>query len=515
MGRSPIHILLIEDEETDYLLTRRMLSAIQNQSYEVHWVKSCAAGIEAMRRRAHDVCLLDFRIDGGNGLEILKESRNIGCIAPVILLTGVGDHQLDVEAMALGAADFLVKDKITPELLERSIRYSISQAQSMDELQRQRDEMRVSELRFRSVFQSAADAIILADETGKIVGWNKGAEQIFGYCEEEILGSRLEVLMPESYRDAHLAGFERFRVTGRPQVIGKTRELEGLRKDGSVFPLELSLASWRSGAGTMFTGIIRDITGRKRTEELRHEKEAAEEANRAKSDFVASMSHELRTPLHAIIGFTNLMLHSKSSNLAAQDRDFLQRILLNAKDQLNLINGVLDLSKVEAGRIELQLDEISIESLLADVIKQIEGDRRNPHVNLVLRLPEASVPIQGDAARLKQVLMNLIDNALKFTGRGAVTVEVQVNPGDLRPHRIVVTDTGVGIPPERIGEIFEPFRQLEESERRLEGTGLGLSICRSLCQLMGYRLEVQSSPGLGSTFSVILEADARRLPLSA
>ena len=134
MACSPIHILIIEDEETDYLLTRRMLSAIQNQSYEVQWAKSWATGIEAIRRREHDVCLLDFRIDGGNGLEILKESRNIGCIAPVILLTGVGDHQLDVEAMALGAADFLVKGKITPELLERSIRYSIVQAQTMDEL---------------------------------------------------------------------------------------------------------------------------------------------------------------------------------------------------------------------------------------------------------------------------------------------------------------------------------------------------------------------------------------------
>jgi len=149
------------------------------------------------------------------------------------------------------------------------------------------------------------------------------------------------------------------------------------------------------------------------------------------------------------------------------------------------------------------------------VIKQIEGERRNPHVNLVLRLPEACVPIRGDAARLKQVLMNLIDNGLKFTARGAVTVEVQVSPVSLRPHRIDVTDTGVGIPPERIDEIFEPFRQLDESERRLDGSGLGLSICRSLCRLMGYRLEVQSRPGAGSTFSIVLEADSHQLPLTA
>jgi protein-histidine pros-kinase len=515
MGRSPIRILLIEDKETDYLLTRRMLSAVENQSYDVQWANSWGAGIEAIRRRAHDVCLLDFRIDGGDGLELLKESRDIGCIAPVILLTGVGDHRLDVEAMALGAGDFLAKDKITPELLERSIRYSIAQARTMDELQRQRDEMRASELRFRSVFQSAADGIILADESAKIVGWNKGSEEIFGYSEEEILGSRLEVLMPESYREAHLAGLERFRVTGRSQVIGKTQELEGLRKDGSVLPIELSLASWRSGASTMFTGIVRDITERKRTEELRRAKEAAEDANRAKSGFVASMSHELRTPLHAIIGFANLMLQNKSSQPTVQERDFLERILLNAKDQLHLINGLLDLSKVEAGRMELQLDEIAIEPLLADVIKQIEGESRNPEVNLTLRLPETSAQIRTDPARLKQVLINLIDNALKFTVHGTVTVAVEVSKVDLRPYRIDVTDTGIGIPEERIGQIFEPFRQLEASQPRFKGSGLGLSISRSLCHLMGYQLEVHSNPGSGSTFSIILESESRRLPLSA
>jgi PAS domain-containing protein len=201
MGRTPIRVLLIEDEETDYLLTRRTFSNIENQSYDLRWADSWGAGIEAIRRCEHDVCLLDFRIGGGDGLELLKESKAVGCKAPVILLTGVRDHRLDIEAMELGAADYLVKDKITPELLERSIRYSIVQAQSLDELQRQRDELRISELRFRSVVQSAPDAIILADETGKIVGWNKGAETIFGYSEDEILGSPVELLMPESYRE--------------------------------------------------------------------------------------------------------------------------------------------------------------------------------------------------------------------------------------------------------------------------------------------------------------------------
>ena len=312
MGGNSIRVLLIEDEETDYLLTRRMLSSVESQSFDLEWANSWQAGVDAIRRCGHDVCLLDFRIGGGDGLELLKESRDIGCKAPVILLTGIGDYRLDIEAMELGASDFLVKDKITPELLERAIRYSLAQSRSLEQLQGQRDELRASELRFRAVVQSAADAIILADENGRIAGWNAGAEAIFHYSEEEVLGASIEILMPETYVDAHRAGLQRFRTTGRAQIIGKTSEFEGLRKDGSVFPLELSLASWRNGDGIMFTAIIRDITDRKRNEELRLAKEAAEEANRTKNAFVARMSHELRTPLHAIIGFTNLILQNKS-----------------------------------------------------------------------------------------------------------------------------------------------------------------------------------------------------------
>src|SRR5262249_41099969 len=181
MVPSPIRVLLIEDQEADYLLTRRMLSTCENQTFDLRWADSWQAGIEAVRLCAHDVCLLDFRIGGGDGLELLKESRNIGCRAPVILLTGLRDHHLDVEAMELGAADFLVKDKITTDLLERSIRYAIAQAEKTHELERRQDLLRASELRFRSVVQSAADAVILADENGKIVFCNNGAEMLFGY----------------------------------------------------------------------------------------------------------------------------------------------------------------------------------------------------------------------------------------------------------------------------------------------------------------------------------------------
>jgi len=179
MGGNSIRVLLIEDEETDYLLTRRMLSTVQDQSFDLEWANSWQTGIDAIRRCAHDICLLDFRIAGGDGLELLKESRDIGCKAPVILLTGIADYRLDLEAMELGASDFLVKDKITPELLERAIRYSLAQSRSLEQLQRQRDQLRASELRFRAVVQSLPTRSFLQMRTAESPVGMPGRRQSF------------------------------------------------------------------------------------------------------------------------------------------------------------------------------------------------------------------------------------------------------------------------------------------------------------------------------------------------
>jgi signal transduction histidine kinase len=287
-----------------------------------------------------------------------------------------------------------------------------------------------------------------------------------------------------------------------------------LRKDQSLFPLELSLASWTNGTGTMFTAIIRDITERGRTEELRWAKEAAEDASYAKSACLARMSHELRTPLHSIIGFTNLLIGSKSGNLSDQDVDFLRRIISNAKEQLKLVNTVLDFSKIEAKQMDVEVEPASIDVIVRDVVEQFEAERRSVDVPIVLCLPPTVAPIPADAQKIKQVLMNIVDNALKFTKRGTVTVELILSPGNRQPIRIDVTDTGVGMPPERLDEIFQPFHQLESGPHHPKGTGLGLSICKSLCDLMGYQLQVHSEPGRGSTFSIVFEQSSR-LPLTA
>jgi signal transduction histidine kinase len=219
------------------------------------------------------------------------------------------------------------------------------------------------------------------------------------------------------------------------------------------------------------------------------------------------MSHELRTPLNSVIGFASILLKNKPGNLNPPDLNFLERIHANGKHLLVLINEILDLSKIEARKVELQMSPVALDRLVRDTIAQEEGLVRDKPVELLEDLPDQIAPILTDADKLRQVIINLLGNALKFTERGNVTVRVLTDPADHRPIRLDVCDTGIGIPGDKLGVIFEAFQQAEAgTTRKYGGTGLGLTISQALCRLMGYHIEVTSKVGCGSTFSVILQA---------
>ena len=261
-------------------------------------------------------------------------------------------------------------------------------------------------------------------------------------------------------------------------------------------------------AGVVLFGAMLDRLMHARTIEvrLRAEKQAAESTNRAKSDFLASMSHELRTPLNSIIGFSKILHKNKAENLRPVDLLHAQRIISNGTHLLGVINRVLDLSKIEAGTVQLSADTVDVSTLVVDTLAELEVQARSQDVTLETDLPIGMHPIETDNARFKQIVINLVDNAMKFAPGGRVTVRVFADAHGL-PNRLDVVDDGIGIPADRLEGIFDAFVQADSTtSHRFGGTGLGLTITRSLAELMGWRVSVQSEPGVGTTFRVHIAA---------
>ena len=289
---------------------------------------------------------------------------------------------------------------------------------------------------------------------------------------------------------------------------GRLSKIRSEVLDGELRHFELFFSPIRDQADS--AGVVvfgKDITRRRRAEvDLVSAKNEAEAANRAKSQFLANMSHELRTPLNSVIGFANILLKNKKQNLKAADLGFLDRIQVNGKHLLGLINEVLDLAKIESGRMDLELMSVDVGNIAREALALVEGQIQSHEGEIQVRVegPETTDEIETDPAKLKQVLVNLIGNALKFTESGEVVVGIEIDETSGKPARISVTDTGIGIPAERLGAIFEAFQQAEAgTARQFGGTGLGLAISRSMCLLMGYDLTVESEVGYGTKFTIV------------
>jgi PAS domain S-box-containing protein len=370
------------------------------------------------------------------------------------------------------------------------------------ERKRAENELRESEEKFRAVTQSANDAIISANSDGLIISWNKGAQAIFGYPEAEVLGHPVASLMPERYRAAHRHGMGRLKDGGEPHVIGRTVELHGLRKDGSEFPLELSLATWRTGERAYYSGIIRDITERKRIEEERQRaRDAALELARVKSEFLANMSHEIRTPMNAIIGMSELLTDTE---LTPEQRDLAETVQASAEALLRIINDILDFSKLEAGKLRFETVDFDLCAVVEGASELLAKQAQAKGIELA-EYVERDVPrlLRGDPGRLRQVLTNLLSNAVKFTEQGEVVLRVakEEETDQEAVVRFTVSDTGVGIAEEAQSRLFQAFSQADGSTtRKYGGTGLGLAISKQLVEVMGGEIGVESQEGCGSTF---------------
>ncbi|MGZ7059992.1 MAG: PAS domain-containing sensor histidine kinase [Candidatus Angelobacter sp.] len=377
------------------------------------------------------------------------------------------------------------------------------------------------ESRYRKLLEAAPDAILEVNQGGQIMLLNEAAERMFGYSRGELLGLNVESLVPASMRGGHAQHRASYAMHPNTRPMGTGLELQGQRKDGSLFPVEISLSpNWIEGSLHVIASV-RDITQRRAVEDrlraLREQYTAeltvkneqlearnleVERANSLKTEFLASMSHELRTPLHTIIGFSELLTEQLEGPLTEKQQRFVSHILQDARHLLELINEILDISKIESGRLELKRESFDFSQIIEEVLGGIRHQAAAKNI-AVENKNSFQGSLYADRLRVKEILYNLLNNAVKFTPEGGRVWLESFGEGDTL--HVSVCDTGIGIPAKEHPSIFEKFYQVGDTTGGIrEGTGLGLPITKHLVELHGGSISVESRPGEGSRFMLTL-----------
>jgi PAS domain S-box-containing protein len=363
------------------------------------------------------------------------------------------------------------------------------------------------DLPLRTLFEFAPDAIVVSDCDERIQQVNAQATTLFGYPREELIGERIELLLPECFRGRHVHHREGFTAHPESRPMGGGLELSGRRKDGSEFPLDILLRPVETEARPVVLAVVRDITERERIEQALREKNVElERAVEAKDQFLASMSHELRTPLNAILGFTGTLLMKLPGPLNIDQDKQLRTVQTSAKHLLSLINDLLDLAKIKSGCVELRVEPLDCGAAVREVAATLRPLAKNKGVELNAITPMEAVILATDRRALSQILLNLASNALKFTETGSISLEIRRRmEGGAGVVEFIVSDTGIGIREEDVPRLFAAFVQLDNSStRRYEGTGLGLHLSQKLAELIGGVISVESEPQQGSRFTLTL-----------
>lgn len=349
----------------------------------------------------------------------------------------------------------------------------------------------------QSIMDSVVDAIIVIDDKGIVLEANRSLESVLGYSADELVGKNIKLIVPEPDQSAHDGYIKRYMLEGQPKVIGFTRHVEALTKSGKIIPIDLAVSEVWEGDKRRFTGVIRDVTERKKAQiEIEKARDQALQSAKMKSEFLANMSHEIRTPMNGVIGMTGLLLDTPLTN---EQRELTLTVKSSADSLLGIINDILDFSKIEAGKLEVSVESVDLIALLDGVIDMVAPSAQAKDISLGYFIsPKLPAKLKTDPVRLRQVLINLLGNGIKFTPAGAVYLNVSLVA---KAVQFEIVDSGIGISEEGQGKLFGAFSQVDSSSTRgFGGTGLGLAISRQLVALLGGQIAVESQLGKGSRF---------------
>ncbi|MEI6279555.1 MAG: response regulator [Verrucomicrobiae bacterium] len=485
-----LRILVVEDNPADADFIRETLPESGPLSFEAESVTRLSEALTRLGGKGIDLVLLDLGLPDSQGMQTFHLLHQAMPDIPVIVLSGIDDQELAVAAVQDGAQDFLVKGQFSGELLSRAIRYAV---------ERKRSE--VALLNMRMAVEQSANTIAITNPEGNIEYVNPAFEKSSGYSASEVLGGNPRILK-SGEQDATF-----YRDLWATITSGKIwkGQFHNRRKDGSLYWESATISPVLNNRGEIvhFIAVKEDITELKILEvRLRRAFERAEAANRAKSEFLANMSHEIRTPMNGVIGMTDLLLDTEQT---PEQREYAEAIHACGSSLLTLINDILDFSKVEAGQLALEILDFDIRTTVEDAIEIVAVKAQEKSLDVVCMIAE-EVPefLRGDPGRLRQILLNLVGNAIKFTQQGGVTVHVEhvAETETSATLRFRVTDTGIGIPKEKQKFIFTKFIQADLSTtREFGGTGLGLAISRQLIHLLQGEISVTSEEGKGSEFT--------------
>lgn len=543
MTRPLIRVLLVEDDAVDRMACRRALSRNPDYEFVLSEADSGREGLQLAHEQKPDCVLLDYHLPDLNGLEFLAAlaDETGGISIPVMMLTGTDNATIAVEAMKRGARDYLIKDTEHQylELLPAVIQRVLSERRMLMEKKLAEDKLFQAEAKYRSLVETIPAIVYIAalDNTNRFL-YVSSRIKTLGFSSEQWL-SDPDILVAQLHPEDRTRALEE-RANSRSTGAPLRSEYRLLAHDGTIlwFRDEASVVRDESGRSLFLQGILVDITESKQAEaelrqhrfsledlvakrtdelakvneelrrdiaerrrieaELTKAKTDAEKANLAKSEFLSSMSHELRSPLNVMLGFAQLM-ESGSPPPTSTQLTMLREINAAGWYLLELINKILDLAAIESGKLIVSQEPISMAEVMAECRTMIEPQAQERHIQLIFPSPDMHVYVKADRTRVKQVLLNLLSNAVKYNREGG-TVEVRCNVGAPGHIHVSIRDTGSGLPPEKLTQLFQQFNRLGQEAGSVEGTGIGLVVTKELVELMGGKIGVESTVGVGSVF---------------